>query len=486
MTNKEELGKKLGATSLLFACGVGLDCLSKATNELQSDSSLMGLSPYILGGIFTIGSNVVANGVFEGWQKAKEHFNKDLNSDLESIIITTYNETFSSIRNKIIEECNLQESKRDWLFRYFLKKDNENHLAVDELDSEFLIPLKNFLKDNGNIEKMLSENQQLEPDDYLFNAIYSVAPTYYKSDSEVIQKFTYSVLEKFKVAYRHHFLQNLKANENAKTAYYTHLLESILRNTQKIYSTTEEIHSGFQLLIDFSSEAKINFADILIGVNEIKATTVEIKYNTKEIINEVKELKALFVDFLIGNSKEERFFVRVNKTDPSPKPHYYQELLIRENLSLEPLKEYLSNGDFQNADKETIRIFHTAINESNRIFDQKLIVKFPCKIFNEIDLVWLKYSYGKFGFTPQYKIWNELGDKYSFHLKTEKFAGAVGWKQNGSWLKNYNLLTFDLSANNGHLPSMTLPEYSNSEKWLASWINNFKSLTVKYKLCLNT
>ena len=60
-------------------------------------------------------------------------------------------------------------------------------------------------------------------------------------------------------------------------------------------------------------------------------------------------------------------------------------------------------------------------------------------------------SKGRFGFSTQKQIWQELGGQVDY--QTERSLGdRVGWRVNNSWL-NYDDLTFSLDAPTGHLPA---------------------------------
>ncbi|KAM3116457.1 GUN4 domain-containing protein [Phormidesmis sp. 146-33] len=73
-----------------------------------------------------------------------------------------------------------------------------------------------------------------------------------------------------------------------------------------------------------------------------------------------------------------------------------------------------------------------------------------------IDQLWEKYSDGKFGFGIQKKIYLKclkLGGKNN-QEKWDYFGTCVGWKIAGSWLRD-EYLTFDISAPDGHLPTLS-------------------------------
>ncbi len=87
-----------------------------------------------------------------------------------------------------------------------------------------------------------------------------------------------------------------------------------------------------------------------------------------------------------------------------------------------------------------------AAREKEGWIDPQSMKKFPCTDLRTIDQLWVKYSNGKFGFSVQRRIWQEVGQDW------DKFGQRTGWLLNNKWL-NYDDLTFELRAPAGHLPA---------------------------------
>ena len=85
----------------------------------------------------------------------------------------------------------------------------------------------------------------------------------------------------------------------------------------------------------------------------------------------------------------------------------------------------------------------------------KYLKKIPCENLKAIDQLWVEYSSGRFGFSVQKQIWQEVGGKpydtydiqdfSSFLTAGKKFNRRVGW--------NRDDFQFYLDAPVGHLPS---------------------------------
>ncbi|MGL4499388.1 MAG: 30S ribosomal protein S2 [Planktothrix sp.] len=117
------------------------------------------------------------------------------------------------------------------------------------------------------------------------------------------------------------------------------------------------------------------------------------------------------------------------------------------------LKSLLEEGEWKAADLETKRVM---LEVTNRVkegwFDEKSIKSFPGEELSNLNNLWIKYSDGRFGFSVQKRIYQELGgtDEYNEEIWS-KFAEKVGWNKAGNWLY-YSELDFDENAPLAHLP----------------------------------
>lgn len=119
------------------------------------------------------------------------------------------------------------------------------------------------------------------------------------------------------------------------------------------------------------------------------------------------------------------------------------------------LEQFLEAGKWKEADEETFRIM---LNMGHRgkegWLNYSSIDNFSCDDLRMIDWLWSKYSNGKFGFSVQKKIYQDLGGTRDYHSEIwSAFGEKVGWKKGGHWLY-YKELTFSTSAPRGHLPAI--------------------------------
>ncbi len=126
-----------------------------------------------------------------------------------------------------------------------------------------------------------------------------------------------------------------------------------------------------------------------------------------------------------------------------------------QNLLYQPLENYLKNGQWLQADEETLKVMlKVADREEQGWLDIDSIDNFPCEDLRTINQLWLHYSNGKFGFSVQKEIYEDLGRTREYNEELfENFGDRVGWKKGENWL-DYDELTFNLDeAPRAHLPA---------------------------------
>jgi len=123
-----------------------------------------------------------------------------------------------------------------------------------------------------------------------------------------------------------------------------------------------------------------------------------------------------------------------------------------------PLANMLLIGDFKAADQFTrdalIQIAGEGARKRGYVYFTE-VKGLPQADMATIEKLWLKYSKGKFGFTVQRAIWNQVTVGRDF----ERFCRKIGWNmmENGierklKWFGNSEF-TYDLDkAPTGHLP----------------------------------
>jgi serine/threonine protein kinase len=131
------------------------------------------------------------------------------------------------------------------------------------------------------------------------------------------------------------------------------------------------------------------------------------------------------------------------------------------------LKEFLTVGNWEEADRETSAIFRRLTGTTRiRDINKKDIETFSCADLQELDRLWKYYSNNRFGFSTQKDIWMSLDgvlyydarNYWKFAETYIKFAERIGWAKkswfsDSHWLK-YKDLNFSIDAPRGHLPAV--------------------------------
>ncbi len=144
------------------------------------------------------------------------------------------------------------------------------------------------------------------------------------------------------------------------------------------------------------------------------------------------------------------------------------------DIDYAPLRNLLADGKWKEADEETYRLLLKVANcEERQYLTWDHWLEFPSKDLRTIDRLWVKYSNGRFGFSVQKQIWEEVGGCGDAYMEiTDKFLDSVGWRDKE--ILEYDRLTFNpTAAPRGHLPA----------RWGAGWGRESVWLDVSLWMC---
>jgi hypothetical protein len=132
-------------------------------------------------------------------------------------------------------------------------------------------------------------------------------------------------------------------------------------------------------------------------------------------------------------------------------------LLVADSYRYETLQQYLTEENWFEADKETIKLILEVRGKEIEALTPEDIQHFPCKDLITIDRLWLKYSHNRFGFTPQLEIYRQVGGNFQATIEqkqelVEKWGEILGWRKENRWLPCKEL-DFSLNAPKGCHPS---------------------------------
>lgn len=142
---------------------------------------------------------------------------------------------------------------------------------------------------------------------------------------------------------------------------------------------------------------------------------------------------------------------QIKKSDAAKLEASVDHLSFERGMDYTRLQTLLASGRWKEADRETFTLLLKIAHRDNvGWLDIQSINNFPCNDLCIIDQLWIKYSNGKFGFSVQNIVWQEVGGKVD--IETEcRLGKRLSWRVNNKWL-SYSDLTFTINAPYGHLP----------------------------------
>ncbi len=136
-----------------------------------------------------------------------------------------------------------------------------------------------------------------------------------------------------------------------------------------------------------------------------------------------------------------------------------QLMLVTDITRYIGLQEFLSQGNFKDADLETTRVILETIGRNRDNLTPEDMSRFPCAVLQVVDRLWQHYSNHRFGFSVQLKIYQDVGGNpdtlraQSMEM-IQKFGEQLGWRVEGEWRMNdYDQWDFSLSAPMGCFPA---------------------------------
>ena len=132
-------------------------------------------------------------------------------------------------------------------------------------------------------------------------------------------------------------------------------------------------------------------------------------------------------------------------------------MLLGDRYRYQDLQKYLRNENWFEADKETIRLILAVTAKEIEELTPEDIQHFPCNDIMVIDRLWMKYSDGRFGFSPQLKTYLEKGGSFATTVEQNQqliqaWGEDLGWRKDNRWLPCKEL-DFSLNAPMGCHPS---------------------------------
>ncbi len=171
----------------------------------------------------------------------------------------------------------------------------------------------------------------------------------------------------------------------------------------------------------------------------------------KELVNKEEVKSSTTTTVIISQPNKKLLFILLAAIGLTCAGIYALPFVSKPNYT--QLETYFKTKQWQKADAETDRII-LKVAEKNSTLDAESINKLPCKTLQKIDELWTENSDGRFGFTPQKKVYLETGNQFGQYIESayEEFGNKVKWRTFSEW-SLYGDLKFTDNAPFGHLPS---------------------------------
>ncbi len=125
------------------------------------------------------------------------------------------------------------------------------------------------------------------------------------------------------------------------------------------------------------------------------------------------------------------------------------QLVSAVGIDYAKLRGFLAAKKWKEADAETKAVLCLAAGKrTGSYLSSRDIAELPCEDLQTIDRLWVKYSSGRFGFSVQKRIYEEVGEDYG------SFCDRLGWPAHNPVFPAQGL-NFSYKAPPGHLPSRT-------------------------------
>lgn len=114
-------------------------------------------------------------------------------------------------------------------------------------------------------------------------------------------------------------------------------------------------------------------------------------------------------------------------------------MLITDVERYQKLQSLLKAGKLLEADQETVHVIMQEAGESDRenLTPDEVRI-FPCSVLQVIDRLWTIYTEGRFGFSTQLQLYQEVGGTLETAISQDlsmlrKLGEKVGWRENEQW-----------------------------------------------------
>ncbi len=247
-------------------------------------------------------------------------------------------------------------------------------------------------------------------------------------------------------------IPNTASNYQEVQGYINLWSEKILEYATKVYKKgkLEDAIYTVETFIPDNSSAKNKIPDLISQWQQEEEKHQTIINNAQQALEQEKwqnakqEAEKISSDFVEWKKQAQAIINRANleinrialeKSKLQKARQQVSLISITTGVDYNRLHELLKAEKWKEADLETTRaIFQAAGREEEEsLRKQEHIDNFSCEDLRIIDQLWLEFSQGKFGFSVQKEIYQNLGGTRDDEVMNN-FGDSVGWRKGGEWL----------------------------------------------------
>jgi len=265
----------IAVSTKIAGSGLAVMVLSHLTNDPKLASSLgtLGIGAYAATESAKLFIGLAPNFIVNWCQQAKDVKNHDKNHDIENALRQAYTKTILHIEDDFISENELEESYLHLIKRKVgLSNAEQNKKKV--LHEYFFEKLIQHFTDENELAHFIGNNEQLDLGAYLekvfFESLIDANWDVTLGNEFKIDELVLYFKERFVKYFPQNFVQEIKHNEKAKTAYFKILLElsiarisEVKQDTENLLWSTEQIQSTLELLNLIAIRTDNNLAQLL-------------------------------------------------------------------------------------------------------------------------------------------------------------------------------------------------------------------------------
>lgn len=264
-----------------------LSTITRDSASMEEWGKVIGVGVSAFAGVLDSLKNFVPD-IMKNWlAKAGDEYYFHKNHDLENAWKLAYEKTFEEIKDDVFIEYKLGNPSLIGVAALVKTDLDEREYLRQQLSNCFFTALENYFIKDDVLEKVIEKNSQLDFSSYIETALTDNESLLFPETSVITKEKLLEMVRKGMKDYLpRNFVQSIKVNEKAKTAYFKILLELNVRELAEARKDIATLNTQMQTLQSLASQTNNDLAKIL----------QEASLNDKQLANHLKALKNIRKD----------------------------------------------------------------------------------------------------------------------------------------------------------------------------------------------